>query len=266
MKILAVTILLLLSGLMPGTSTAEVSVLGNAITPEELARLPPYCVARMKMPQDSPEARAWRSRIGENFVDFYHYCAGLNFINRYWGARNAKERGYYLQEAKTNFNYIERAQKPDFTMAAELYSNRGEVFKLMGKPGDAIGDFNRAITIGPTIVKSYLQLADLYVGSKDRVRALEVITKGLSNIPDSKALQRRYLELGGKEPFPEPVAAKAAESVPPQPVERTPPSEATIEPSPAPAVTAGPEPAATIESAPPIGTPKNPYCRFCPPE
>jgi len=263
MKVIAAIILLL--GLEVSNSPTVAAVLAYGITPGEMARLPPSCAARMKSDKQSPEYQAWRKQIGENFADFHHYCHGINFINRYWGASSPQERRFYLQQAIAEFHYIERAQKPDFTMGAELYSNLGEVFKLMGKPGEAIRDFTRALTINPKIVKPYLQLADLYEGIKDRVHALEVITEGLRNVPDSKSLQHRYLELGGKLPYPEPIHSTPIEAdqpvtAPPKKAEApTAAEKATDEaPTPAPAI----DPAAP-DAPPPIGSPKNPYCRFC---
>jgi len=264
MKEIAAIILLL--GLEVGNSIAVASVLPYAITPMEMMRLPPSCAVKMKSDMQSPEYRAWHERIGKNFMDFHHYCHGINFINRYWGTRNANERNYYLVQAKGEFDYMVKAEKPDFTMSSELYSYRGEVLKLMGKPGEAIRDFNRAITVKPKFLKSYLQLADLYLDIKDEVRALEVIIEGLRNIPDSKTLQRRYLELGGKEPFPEPLVTMAME---PESAKQT---ESTSEPATPTQTSSGTSvtPASEQSSAPmnsqPIGTPKNPYCRFCPPE
>lgn len=244
----------------------DLSSVPNAV---EMMRLPPYCAAKFRSPQDPNEVKIWRDRIGSNFGDLHHYCEGLNFVNRYWGSRKSSDRGYYLQQAKNNFDYMVKAEKPDFTLRSELYSNRGEVFKLMGKLGEAINDLNKAMSINPNIVKPYLQLADLYEGGKDKVRALEVITKGLNNIPNSKALQRRYTELGGKLPYPEAVAktmpaemtkdegkpevkseaASHSEDATSQAAADTKPTEPTV-------------PAPQIES-PKIGSPKNPYCRFC---
>jgi tetratricopeptide (TPR) repeat protein len=258
-----------------GTSwSAEIDMLPYAISDSEMKRLPPYCFARMSTPMGSPEYNAWRDRIGQNFGDFYHYCHGLNFINRYWGARTAKERGFYLQQAMAEFNYMVNGEKPDFTMRADLYANRGEVLKLMGKTGEAIRDFNTAINADTKNARVYLQLADVYLNAKDKGRALETITQGLRYNPESKSLRRRYLELGGKEPFPEPVPEARAE-----PAAVTPPEAALPEPKPAPAKAtnmygveasspqsvAG-EAAAKPDSPVPIGNSKNPYCRFCPPE
>lgn len=253
-------------GVAAGVACAQAGAVDSTFRPNpaEILRLPPYCQAKFNAPQGSAEWKAWRDRIGENFIDLHHYCAGLNYVSRYWGARSPQDRGHYLQRALDNFSYMARAEKPDFALSAELYSNRGEVYRLMRKPGEAIQDYSTAIARNPGLVKPYLQLAELHVANKAPSRALEAVSEGLRHVPDSTALQRRYLELGGKKPFPEPVAAKTAEPAPAADVPAAQP-----EPSPAqdaaPAETK-PEPAAAETARPAIGTPKNPYCRFCPPE
>jgi hypothetical protein len=257
-----------------GTSWSS-DMLPYEISAGEMKRLPPYCFARMKTPMGSPEYNAWRDRIGHNFEDFFHYCHGLNFTNRYWGARTAKERGYYLEQARAEFNYMVSAEKPDFTMRADLYANRGEVLKLMGMTGEAIRDFNTAINADPKNARVYLQLADMYLSAKEKGRALETITQGLRYNQDSKALRRRYLELGGKEPFPEPAPEARAEPAAVKPAEASQPESNTgpatpksnmndVEASSPKSVTG--EAAAKPDSPVPIGNSKNPYCRFCPPE
>ena len=155
----------------------------------EMRSLPPFCAVRLNGTQGSPEWNSWRSQIGENFLDIHHYCFALVAVNRYWGARNPADRGFYLQRALNNFNYIIEAAKPDFTLRADVYSDRGNLFKLMGKPGDAVKDFNQALSINPRNAKPYLQLADLYMGSKDTTRALEtgqgeIYRPGKSPLPE----------------------------------------------------------------------------------
>jgi tetratricopeptide (TPR) repeat protein len=241
----------------------DMSVRPNAA---EMMRLPPFCSARLNAAQGSPEWNAWRERVGENFVDIHHYCFGLVAIDRYWGARTQQDRSFYLQRAMNNFDYIVKAAKPDFALRADVYSDRGALFKLMGKPGEATKDFDKAISINPRLVKPYLQLADLHVAGKSPKRALETITEGLRHVPASTALQRRYLELGGKKPFPDPIVAKAVEPPSAQPEAAASKPEAAAEPAEAAADGSKAEPAAQTGASPTIGTPQNPYCRFCPPE
>lgn len=240
---------ILIMFLVPASAIAtDLSFNPNA---QEMLLMPPYCKVKFTAPQDSPEWQAWRARIGENFIDLHHYCAALNFVNRYWGARNALDRSFYLKEAMGNFDYMVKAAKPGFPLLAELYSNRGDVFKLQGQPAQAIEDYNRAIKINPGLSKPYLQLIDLYEGEKQRGKSLEVATQGVRNNPASKALQRRYLELGGKRPFPKPAQAEASADAPATK------SESGASEQVAPART-------TDEPPPKIGSPTNPYCRFCP--
>lgn len=220
----------------------------------EMLLMPSYCKVKFTAPQGSPEWQTWRGRIGENFIDLHHYCAALNFVNRYWKAQSASDRSYYLKNAMDNFDYMVRAEKPGFPLRAELYSNRGEVFKLQGRLGEAIQDFNRAIEINPRFTKPYLQLIDLYEGAKKRDESLEVATSGLRNNPNSKVLQRRYHEVGGKLPYPKPIQIEAVAM---EPASKT--EIGVSDPVPAPVVT----PAESI-AKPIIGSPTNPYCRFCP--
>lgn len=263
MKVIARFMLL---GFICGAGPALAVETGLRPNAAEMSKLPPYCQAKFNLPPGSPEWLGWRDRIGENWKDLHHYCAGLNYVNRYWRASDKRDKGFYLQRAMGGFDYLVKAQKPDFALRAELYANRGEVFKLMGKPGEAVKDFNQTLSIDPGMVRPYLQLADLHVAGKSPNRALEIVTEGLRHVPDSTALQRRYLELGGKKPFPDPVVAKADEPVPAQSEAPASKPEAVAQPVEAAAVESKAEPSAQTDASPAIGTPKNPYCRFCPPE
>lgn len=231
----------------------------------EMLRMPAYCQVKWRSPPSSPEWKGWRDRIGSNYLDIHHYCAGLNYVNRYWAAKNKKDRSYYLENAMNNFDYMVRAEKPDFALRSELYSSRGEVFKLQGRTGEAERDFRHAIELDPKLTRPYLQLIDLYEGRKQRKQALEVAKLGVRHNPDSKAMQRRYLELGGSQPFPEPFVPAITAPEPTPQVSAESAQAATSETADVePVAPATPEPAAV--TPPPTGSPTNPYCRFCPPE
>jgi hypothetical protein len=99
-----------------------------------------------------------------------------------------------------------------------------------------------------------------------------VVTAGLANLPDDKTLKRLYEKLGGKLPYPEPLE-KAAGGKPAG--EQTTPAEQkttqavaqppAVEGAAAKEKPANPTQPAQAQTAPaPMGTPKNPYCRFCP--
>jgi len=252
----------------------------------EMALLPEYCKVRATDNHQSPEFQSWMQRIGPQFIDLHHYCAGLNYINRYQYRVSDKNRGYYLGRAVPEIDYVAKNMRPDFPLAGEIYFNRGIALQLMHKDAQAIADFFRAIEHDPNQVRAYLAIADAYLKAKNKSKALEIVTNGLHIVPESKALQRRYLELGGKKPFP---VADAPPLIKKETEEGDPIKSAldVVVESPG-AVGAASKPTQgsgqgiadaqssenssgggdakrSDESKPPeIGSPTNPYCRFCP--
>lgn len=227
-------------------------------TAQEIAMLPAYCDA--KMGRQAPEAVAmWRERMGhDNWIHMHHYCGGLIELNRYYrGARGRQTAN--LGNAVNEFSGMLKAWTPDFYLRPEAHLNRGRAFKFMRHDGQALADFQKAVELDPGLAPASIELADLYkkLGKKDQ--ALAVLKSGIERNPDKKSLRRRYAELGGD---------PKALVVPPAP------------PAPAPAISAAPaaeEPAPSAPAAgepqakppvqlvePKIGSPKNPYCRFCP--
>ena len=243
----------------------------------EMALLPEYCKARFT-DQHSPQYQAWTQRVGPKFLSIHHYCAGLNYINRYQRLVNDEKRGYYLSRAVPEIDYVAKNMPADFVLAGEIYLNRGIAYKLMGNNAAAARDFMKALERDPKQARAYLYLSEIQMKSGSKDKALELVSIGLKRAPGSKALQRKYLQLGGKEPFP------VAETTPTAPVtaeqgEAPPALVETPEVSaPAAEVTPTPEPSAPAKAAneaenpstdgevrrPAIGAPGNPYCRFCP--
>ena len=131
-----------------------------------------------------------------------------------------------------------------------------------------MSDLQRALSLDPKLARAYITIADQYVKQKNRKKALDVVTEGLRHISDNKALKRRYDELGGKKPYPGPVvAASPVAPAVPETHEKAEASATTHQSG---------DPEATVNEAGPkameqqktgttqIGSPKNPYCRFCP--
>ncbi len=171
-------------------------------TPSEMALLPEFCRVRATDNQHSPEFQSWMQRVGPKFLGIHHYCAGINYINRYQYRISDKHRKYYLSRAVPEIDYVAKDMPQGFPLASEIYLNRGIALKLMGKDAEALADFNRAIERDPRQVSAYLAIADYHVKFKNKPKALEIVSVGLKNAPDNKRLQRKYRELGGKEPFP----------------------------------------------------------------
>lgn len=246
-----------------GVLASVLSAHAGAVEPwtpnaSEMASLPPFCKAKFN--EGSAENKLWGSTLGQDFGHTHHYCAGLNFLNRYYRSRSAQGKQFNLNNARTNFDYMVTHAAPTYSLMPDVYLNLGVVHTLMNQPAQAIAHFNKAIELDPNQAKAYNALADYYVKTKQSVKALEIVTEGLRYNPDTRSLQRRYTELGGKQPYPAPIAPAPVEAAPAK-ADETP---AATPPSPA-VGTQEAAPAAVVPDTPvPIGSPKNPYCRFCP--
>ena len=159
--------------------------------------------------------------------------------------------------------------EPTSSLMPEVYLNRGFALWKLGRDGEAIGDFLKALELNPKFPRSYVMLSDFYGEKKLKDKALATLTEGLKYVPDSKMLQRRYVELGGKKPFPEPYQAAAIEKPATESSgqgssnaesSQTNPEQAGTQPSSRATATDS----ATNTPQPVIGTPGNPWCRFCP--
>lgn len=231
----------------------------------ELKRLPAFCTVKMREHSGDREAlRRGIAMIGPQFQNAHHYCNGVNFLNRYYRAPFSAGAGSNLAMARNELDYMVDHMTPGSSIAGEIFLYRGIVNSLMKKDAEAVTDLQQAIARDPTLFRAYLTLADFYNERKQREKALEVVTNGLRNTPDSKGLKRRYKELGGKLPYPEPVVAQPQpKAAPEQPAPEAPAETGTqaaaVSPTQEPAVDIAAEKEAATES-----TPKKEWCRFCP--
>ena len=260
--------------LLLSTGHAE-ELLPEKPSPAEMAVLPEYCKARSQ-DTHSAEFEAWEKRLGQKFLGIHHYCFGLNFVNRYFTAHERRRRDYYLGQAVPAMDYVMKDMPDSFPLAGEMYLNRGYAYKLMGNKAQAMSDFNKAVALGPRQPQAYSRLIEAYLETKNKAKALEVASKGLAQLPGNKLLQRKYLELGGKEPFPKPIEDAATAKVgQAAQVDQAAAADSSAKPA-APgdaaksAADSGAKEGKAGEAnsdAPkpaPIGVPGNPYCRFCP--
>jgi tetratricopeptide (TPR) repeat protein len=260
----------LLAGLPP-----QVAVAAN-LSDAELKSLPPYCEARMRR---TAQYDYWSKTLGPDFIHTHHYCSGLGLLNRYYAARTPQQKRYNLEGANGALTYMVQHASPTFSLMPEVYLYRGQVLALMNKQGEALTDLQKAREMNPRLTKAYTQTADIYDRMKRKPEALAVVTEGLRHVPDSKVLQRIYREHGGMLPYPAPVAATPAPSANPQeggPESPAATQEPAVAESAAPAAVtpgasgtpaAATDPAAAAAPAPAtpkIGSPTNPWCRFCP--
>jgi tetratricopeptide (TPR) repeat protein len=235
----------------------------------EVNAMPPYCQARFG-DKSASAYEHWRQAIGEDFIHTHHYCHGLGFLNRYYGTSRPQDKKRILQSAYGSFIYVIPRVSPTYPMLPEAYLNLGTVLALMGKDGEALQAMRKAAELDPNMARAYTATANQYAQLKMKDEALKVATEGLRHVPDSSALQRLYVKLGGQLPYPEPVAqqvqapAAPAEASPAAPVAAG--AEVTQSAGPNETKAAGDGGGGAVVAPPKIGSPSNPWCRFCPPE
>ncbi len=232
-----------------------------------------------------------RPALDKNWATMNHYCDCLRFYNRALAARSRSNRDYLLDESLGGCNYVLDHTSADFAFRPELHYRNGQAYEMKGDHAKAETEYLQVLNSNPAgVPEVYQSLGDIYERRKQKAKALEFYTEGLRHSPESKALKRRYLELGGKEPFPEPhvkaatpkarppgeAAAPAAQPEAVAPAAQPEAAAPAAQPEAA-APIARPEPPATAPrevakpaapaAQPPrqvIGSPTNPWCRFCP--
>lgn len=250
-----------------------------APTAAELAMLPPFCADRLQKGSSGVGVASAEQLGRANYLHIHHYCFAVNFVNRARRTVDRKDRLYQLGLARSNYQYVVKATEPRFWMRPQIYVELGRVHVQLKETAEASRLFNEAIAFNPAYEPAYLALIDLIRDGGRGKDAMEVATAGLRHIPDSAPLKKLYRELGGKEPFPEPIA-KAA----PPPETTPPPSPETPPPSSAEAASGGKMQAAPTDAKAPgeaallpsdARAPESPAagepvptsgCRFCPPE
>jgi tetratricopeptide (TPR) repeat protein len=250
MKVLLLSVLLL-------TSMPAWAILPFAHTPAEMA----MCNARVFSRLDRSDRK--------NSIHMHHYCDGLRFIDRALASMsNKREMQYYLGKSLAGFDYVLKATQEDYAMRGEVHVGKARALKLMGRNAEAAMEYQKALRYKLDSPDVYIAVADFFTESGKKTKALEMVTEGLKINPDSRGLKRRYTELGGKLPYP--AAEVKTTSAEESKVEDKPEEKPGTEQLPGAAASADADkPTAQSEvipqiEPPKIGSPTNPYCRFCP--
>jgi tetratricopeptide (TPR) repeat protein len=240
------------------------------VTRGELAMMPPYCTAidgkYVGLPQFENSPLRDTVPASCHFV-LNHFCDGLKAMIRVHTTPDPNESDFWLEKAVGAINSViaEWDQKnPDCPLRADAYLNLGKAQLLktrrhQGSAPQAALNFSRALELKPTYLDAYYALSDLYVEEGNKQKALSVVEDGLRHVPEAKGLLRRFRALGGKTP-PTPIVVAPKSDV----TDET--SKATIEQQHLPNQPAENKQEPVTSEPTKIGSPKNPYCRFCPPE
>lgn len=248
--------------------TPALAVQSFAVTREELALMPPYCTALYGESVGLPNRAnsPLRDTVPAGCPSLHHYCDGLKAVIR--ADKNRAETGYWLGVAVEAFNSVVKdARWASCPVLPEAHVSLGKAMLRQGRATgtgstQGVSQIVKAISLKPDYVPAYYALSDYYAGIGQKKKALEVVEDGLRQVPNSTGLLRRFTELGGKTP-PAPLVEAVPPVAAPEPAEpeqqQAPPSEdqPASEPSTPPAAERAPQK---------IGTPSNPWCRFCPPE
>lgn len=249
-------------GLVFMAATPARAVDASYPTDVELKRLPPFCTWKLR--GGAAEYQQGTDLLGEQFKNSHHYCAGLNFVNRYYRSPVSGDGKSMLHFAINEFTYMVDHLVPNSSLAGESFLERGVAFALSKRDAEAAGDFQQAVIHNPRLAKAYVGWADFLADRKRREEALKVVAEGLHHVPDSRPLQRRYESLGGKLPYPEPVIAVEPlkeESTERRKDDELPSHQAVPAAIPDPSA---PSTRATQEPPPASSENKSSYCRFCP--
>lgn len=209
----------------------------RAITKADLPYLPEYCADHPGLNNLGlrPSGKDWSSIFGaSNWVHMSHYCFGVNNLNHALrNSRNKRESTYLAGVAINEFGYVFSHGDPaNWPLAAEAYTHIARAQVIQGRPAQAGGSLEKAIQANPKFVPAYVALAEMYMMSKNNKAALEVVEKGLANVPDSRHLASRFQTLTGKAFVPPPEAEKPAAPANESAATATPATQAPATPTP----------------------------------
>ena len=230
-----------------GSNQASAFDISYAGTEADRSKLPSFCQAENKI--FSPP----------------HYCNALNFINRYkshFGDKTAQ--GFYLNSALADLSYALNSKNPESVKwMPEMHVQKGKLLAITKRNFEAESEFEQALQINPNYIEAYVALSDLYKNTGQQSKSITAVEQALQRAPNSKSLQRRYTQLTGKIFTPPPPTVEPVAQIPPTPI----PVVQAAATSGVNSTTTQPVFASSPVVVPEkIGTPTNPYCRFCPPE
>lgn len=212
----------------------------------------------------------------ESYFHFHHFCSAMRAMDRFYKARKKQDSDYAIGLVRGEVGYVISHVAPDHFLMPEVYAFRGKAEYLGKKYQEAMVSLTKALQLDPNHVGAYMTLADLYLDTNQKGKVVEAIQAGLTVEPGNKGLRRRAKEHGVAIPELPVEAVKPVEPGKPESTTVQPETPAAVtesvnqdEPSPVPKTTElekSDSQKASDQTAPPparIGSPHNPWCRFC---
>lgn len=238
-------------------SAASLAQESFAATPQEKA----LCSALIFDGKD--QGYMGRAEPGIGWEHTHHWCDCVRFRFRAIKTMSRKSAfRHNLNEAIDGCDYVLGHASQGFHARPKVHVDKGRALKMLRDTAGAMREFSKAIELNPREGSAYSEMADLQRELGQQSEALKTVTLGLRHSPGARDLQKLYKELGGQEPFPEPIKEAAPDPLP----------SATEPPDSAPVSTEARQVAdTTTESSETsdvqVGAdPSGRSCRFCPPE
>lgn len=224
-------------------------------TLQEYKDLDFWCIASIKW-HDAKGAAPYPPQQPERSFHYGHYCDAVRGLGDMYAAKDKQSFTFNYDFVIDNNGYVISNVPPDHHLLPLVYLLNGKAHYLAKNYSAAETNYLKASQLDPRYAPIYTALGYLYLDTKRKNDAAKAVKTGMALDPESKALRRMATDLGLKiEPLPvkqEP--ATAAVDLPPQV-----PMVVAAPTAPEP-ITAS---SARSESAV-IGSPSNPWCRFCP--
>lgn len=226
-----------------------------------------WCAARDKWTE---EGRKTPFSTPDGYFHFHHYCRAVRWMNDSFKFRKEEDKRHAFVNVHNSLQYVLDKVPGDHFLIPEVYAVKGSAFVLEGKKAQAESALVRAHQLDPSHVDANITLARIYMETNRKERATDLVRRGLAAAPDSKSLLRLAKDVGIPESeitaIIEDATMKAAEKAAAGGAEQeraaSAPTETKHETKQAePPVNSAP---AASSEPPKIGSPTNPYCRFCP--
>lgn len=256
---------------------------GEPTSENEIATLPAVCklilieqpgihhvVGQRTHPElfDRPEYR-----MAKGNIHLHHYCWSLIHKLKYFRANGTHQKNHRFSQFMGDIDYVIQYSDKTWQFFHVMLLEQADMLVYRREFPQAILKIQEALKYSSNFEKAFVLLYDAYLGMGNKQKAIQAVQEGLTSNPRSKPLRRRLQEQGlPLPPLPsdEPKIDSALKNItesttinPTGPIDQA-DSKGNIH---------GPvEAPSSVENRieqkpaenPNIGTPHNPYCRFCP--
>lgn len=248
------------------------SGMAKAGTTTEYKELDTWCIDLIKW-QDSNRSGRTPPQPPDSY-HYHHYCDSVRGLRRMYAPKDKRDFVFQHKFVLDNAKYVIVRVPPDHHLLPMVYLLMGKALDLAKHYAEAEANLLKAAQLDPQYLAVQVALANLYLGTNRKDKAMNAIRAGLDLAPDTKSLKRMAADLGMtiKPAPPKQDAAAIVTHESTQPGSASIPSTSRTENTTEQTDKAGSpvfspitqetDPSFTSEVK--IGSPTNPWCRFCP--